>query len=91
MYLGRAGPNHTNSCNIPLIGNVDLLQHSTFQSIDRGSSGGSIEVGIQGLQTNLNEANLDMRNSIRCVGVVVTLERPLKQARISKVLYKIEK
>ena len=78
MYLGRAGPYHLDSCGTPQVGNAHLLQQITFQSIDQGLSRRSVGVGIQGSQTNLDKANLDTCNSIKCISAAITTRQPLK-------------
>jgi hypothetical protein len=91
MYLRGAGPNLLGSCSTPQVGELHLLQQNTPQSIDPGSSGGLVEVGIQGSQTNPGEANWDTRNSMERVSAIVIVRRPLRQAGISKVFQEAEK
>jgi hypothetical protein len=55
MYLGGAGLDLWDSCGTPWTRELHLLLQSTSQSFDLGSSGGSVEVGIQGSQTNLGK------------------------------------
>jgi hypothetical protein len=91
MYPRGAGPNLSDSCGTPRVGELHLLLRSTSFSIDPGSSGRSIEVGIQGSQTNPGEANWDKRNSMECVNAIVTVGKPLRQVGISKVFQEVEK
>jgi hypothetical protein len=72
MHPEGAGLDHSDPCGIPKVKELHLLRQNTPQSIDQGSSGGSAVVGIQGSQTNLDEANLDMHKSNECVCAVIT-------------------
>ena len=72
MHLEGARLDHSNPRGISKIKELYLLRQNTIQSIDKGLSERSIKVGIQGSQTNLDEANLDMHKSNECVCAIIT-------------------
>jgi hypothetical protein len=56
-----------------------------------GSSGGSIQVEIQGSQTNVREANRDTPNAIDHVTATVRAGRKMRQAGLPKVFQEVER
>jgi hypothetical protein len=87
---------HGNRSHLPWLSEFQKIRMRNpcspfFAPRSHNSFSRSVEVRIQGSQTNPGETNPDTRNLIKRISTVVTLEQPLRQARISKVFQEVEK
>jgi hypothetical protein len=57
LYPERVGIALSDSSGTPRVGVLHALRQCTPESLGPGSSGGSVQVEIQGSQTNAGEAN----------------------------------
>jgi hypothetical protein len=70
---------------------MNLLQQSIPQLLDPGSSGGSVQVEIQGSQTNPWKANRDTSKSVERITAIIKAGRQLREAGLSKGFQEVER
>jgi hypothetical protein len=71
LYLERVGVALSDSSCTPRVGGLHALRQSTPESLGPGSSGGSVQVEIQGSQTNARETNQDTPKAVEHVTTMV--------------------
>jgi hypothetical protein len=71
LYPKRVGVALSDSSSTPRVGRLRALRQSTIESLDPGSSGGSVQVEIQGSQTNAREANRDTLHAVEYVTAII--------------------
>jgi hypothetical protein len=84
LYPERIGVALSNSSGTPRLGRLHALWQSTPESLSPGSSGGSVQVEIQGSQTNVREANQDTTNVVEHITAMVRAGRQMRQAGYPK-------
>jgi hypothetical protein len=71
LYPERVRVALSDSSGTPRVGGLHALRQGTPESLHPGSSGGSIQVEIQGSQTNAREANRDTSNTAEHVTATI--------------------
>jgi hypothetical protein len=72
-------------------GGLHALRQGTPESLHPGSSGGSVQVEIQGSQTNAREANRDTPNVTEHVTATVRARRQMRQVGLPNVFQEAER
>jgi hypothetical protein len=85
LYPERVGIALSDSSGTPRVGGLHALWQGTPESLHPSSSGGSVQVEIQGSQTNAREANRDTPNAAEHVTTMVRAGRHMKQVGLPKV------
>jgi hypothetical protein len=91
LYLERVGVAISDSSGTPRVGGLHALRQGTPESLHPGSSGGSVQVEIQGSQTNAREANRDTLNTVEHVTAMVRAGRKMRQAGLPEVFHEVER
>jgi hypothetical protein len=85
LYPRRVGVPLSESSGTPRVGGLHALRQGTPESLHPGSSGGSVQVEIQGSQMNAREANRDTPNTAEYVTTMVRTGRQMRQVGLPKV------
>jgi hypothetical protein len=91
LYPERVGVPLSDSSGTPRVGGLHALWQDTPESLHPGSSAGSVEVEIQGSQTNAREANRDTPNAVEHVTTMVRTGRQMKQVGLPEVFQEAER
>jgi hypothetical protein len=78
LYPERVGVALSDSSNTPRMRGLHALRQGTSESLHPGSSGGSVQVEIQGSQMNAWEANRDTPNAMEHVTTMVRVGRQMR-------------
>jgi hypothetical protein len=91
LYPERVGIALSDSSGTPKVGGLHALRQGTPESLHLGSSGGSVQVEIQGSQTNAREANQDTLNAVEHVTATVRARQQMRQVGLSEVFQEVER
>jgi hypothetical protein len=91
MYPERVGVALSDSSRTPKLGGLHALRQGAPESLHPGSSGGSVQVEIQGSETNAWEANRDTPNAAEHVTAMVRAGRQMRQVGLLKVFQELER
>jgi hypothetical protein len=75
----------------PRVGGLHALRQGIPESLHLGSSGGSVQVEIQGSQTNAREANRDTPNTAEHVTTTVRTGQQMRQVGLPEVFQEVER
>ena len=90
LYPERVGVALSDSSGTPRVGGLHALWQGTPESLRPGSSGGSVQVEIQGSQTNAQEANHDTPNATEHVTAMLRAGRQMRQLGLLEVFQETE-
>jgi hypothetical protein len=91
LYPERVGVALSDLSGTPRVGGLHALWQATPEFLHPSSSGGSVQVEIQGSQTNAREANRDTPNVAEHVTATVRAGRQMRQVGLPEVFQEAER